>query len=136
MKNIWIGTAGYRYDDWNGPFYSDDLKGWDFLKYYSRLFNTVEINSTFYTFISTSYFDKAVKNSPDNFIFNVKLHQNFTHKFTDQKDSMEKFKYSINPLIQAERRGRVLVQFPYSFKAIPENLEYILSFNPYPPQNL
>ena len=46
--NIHIGTSGWQYDHWRGPFYPEDLSKNDFLSYYAERFQTVEINNSFY----------------------------------------------------------------------------------------
>lgn len=47
LNTIKVGTSGWSYDDWTGPFYKSEEKS-KWLDYYSRFFNTVEINSTYY----------------------------------------------------------------------------------------
>ncbi len=46
--NIHIGTSGWQYDHWRGPFYPEDISQDDFLAYYSERFQIVEINNSFY----------------------------------------------------------------------------------------
>ncbi|MBC7287124.1 MAG: DUF72 domain-containing protein, partial [Armatimonadetes bacterium] len=48
MAKIHVGTSGYSYDDWVGPFYPPDLDKSGFLGYYAKLFDTVEINFSYY----------------------------------------------------------------------------------------
>jgi uncharacterized protein YecE (DUF72 family) len=55
---IYIGTSGWQYYHWKGKFYPENLSSEDFLKYYSKYFNTVEINTTFYHFTKKSTFEK------------------------------------------------------------------------------
>ena len=47
-RNILIGTSGYSYQDWKGPFYPADVKDRDMLAFYGRRFAAVEINFTYY----------------------------------------------------------------------------------------
>jgi uncharacterized protein YecE (DUF72 family) len=58
---IYIGTSGWQYYHWKGKFYPEDLPSKDFLKFYSKYFNTVEINTSFYHFTKKSTFEKWVK---------------------------------------------------------------------------
>ncbi|MGD9518651.1 MAG: DUF72 domain-containing protein, partial [Armatimonadota bacterium] len=48
MAHVYVGTSGYSYDDWVGPFYPADLDKRDFLGYYARVFDAVEVNYTYY----------------------------------------------------------------------------------------
>lgn len=48
MVGGYIGTMGFSYKDWNGVFYPAELKASGYLRYYSRIFNCVEVDSTFY----------------------------------------------------------------------------------------
>ncbi|MHC4177061.1 MAG: DUF72 domain-containing protein [Planctomycetota bacterium] len=47
-KQIYVGTSGWTYDDWSGPFYPADVKGADRLSFYAQRFDTVEVNASFY----------------------------------------------------------------------------------------
>ncbi len=79
----YIGTAGWSYKDWVPNFYpKNQSAGFDWLQFYSHYFNCVEVNSTYYTYISPKIVEgwiKKVDNS-DEFKFHIKLHQDFTHK--------------------------------------------------------
>jgi hypothetical protein len=55
---IYIGTSGWQYYHWKGKFYPEDLPSKDFLKFYSKYFNTVEVNTSFYHFTKKSTFEK------------------------------------------------------------------------------
>ena len=48
MRDVRIGTSGWAYKDWNGPFYPDEVKAAGRLEYISRRFRTLEINASFY----------------------------------------------------------------------------------------
>src|ERR1051325_7588564 len=82
---ILIGTAGYSYPGpppkgWYGAFYPDvKPKGFDELKYYSSIFNPVEINSTFYRPGSVAMTKNWAAKTPTDFFFAIKLWQKFTH---------------------------------------------------------
>jgi uncharacterized protein YecE (DUF72 family) len=57
---LYIGTSGWQYSHWRGKFYPEDLPSKDFLKFYSKYFNTVEVNTSFYHFTKKSTFEKWV----------------------------------------------------------------------------
>ena len=83
-KDIKIGTSGYSYaglppKGWFGVFYPDKKhKGFDELKYYSQIFNTCEINNTFYRPPSPAITKAWSNKTPDDFSFSIKLWQKFT----------------------------------------------------------
>jgi Uncharacterized conserved protein len=86
LDNIFLGTSGWLYKDWIGPFYN--LKEKSFLRYYSKFFKTVEIDSTFYSFPSEKVVVSWIKNTPIEFIFTAKMPKEITHaeKFRCEKD--------------------------------------------------
>jgi len=84
-RDIKIGTSGYSYPGpppkgWYGAFYPEKkTKGFEELKYYSQVFNTCEINSTFYRPPSSTVTTGWATKTPDDFSFAIKLWQKFTH---------------------------------------------------------
>ena len=126
--NIYIGTSGWSYPSgegtWKGYFYPSGKI--NELEYYSRFFNTVEINSSFYRPPNPGYVYNWAKRVPDGFLFTVKLWQKFTHPkmFTEStgreatisRDDVDIFKRSIEPLSQSGKLGALLAQFPPAFK--------------------
>jgi uncharacterized protein YecE (DUF72 family) len=81
VNQIYIGTSGWSYPQgegtWNRYFYPPGTK--NKLEYYSRFFDTVEINSSFYRPPDPAVSAGWVRKTPENFIFSVKLWQKFTH---------------------------------------------------------
>jgi uncharacterized protein YecE (DUF72 family) len=126
---IWrIGTSGWSYPpssgpgSWTGVFYP--FTKTDELKFYSRYFNAVEVNSTFYRPCAPKTAESWAKRTPDQFEFTVKAWQQFTHK----KDlwlpeDIRDFKAGIAPLAEAAKLGCLLFQFPASFRCGPESIE-------------
>jgi len=55
---VYIGTSGWMYKHWNSKFFPKDLAKKDWLRYYSSVFNTVELNTTFYHFAKPSTYEK------------------------------------------------------------------------------
>jgi uncharacterized protein YecE (DUF72 family) len=130
---VWrIGTSGWSYPpntgpgSWTGVFYP--LSKVDELKFYSRYFNTVEINSTFYRPCSPKTAESWVKRTPAGFEFTVKAWQEFTHKTNPwTAEDAQQFKQGIAPLAQALKLGCILFQFPASFKQSADNLDRLMS---------
>lgn len=79
---ILIGTSGWSYDDWVGPFYPREManKKGERFTYYTRYFNTVEINSTFYRPPGEFQVNSWLKKAPKGFEYSVKMPQLVTHK--------------------------------------------------------
>jgi uncharacterized protein YecE (DUF72 family) len=125
MDRILIGTSGYSYDDWNGNFYPAELDKKEQLKYYSTVFNTVEINFTYYMLPYPRIFKNMVDKVSNDFVFSVKAHSSFTHTRDFKIEDIKKFIFSLEPLIETNRMGAVLFQFPWAFRFSKENLDYL-----------
>ena len=70
-KLYYIGTSGYNYNSWNKNFYHTHNK----LNYYSSIFNSVEINSTYYYNYSSEIWKKWGNETPSNFKFSIKVNR-------------------------------------------------------------
>ncbi|GAG10641.1 unnamed protein product, partial [marine sediment metagenome] len=75
VSKVLIGTSGWGYDEWIGPFYPKSLKQEDFLLFYSEVFYTNEINTTFYNVPSRWVVKNWVNKTPSNFLFSAKIPQ-------------------------------------------------------------
>jgi uncharacterized protein YecE (DUF72 family) len=96
----------------------------DELKFYSRYFNTVEINSTFYRPCNARTAESWARRTPDDFEFTVKAWQQFTHnREIWTPGECEEFKAGLQPLRDAGKFGCLLFQFPASFKADPQTTD-------------
>jgi uncharacterized protein YecE (DUF72 family) len=126
---IYIGTSGWQYYHWKGKFYPEDLPSKDFLKFYSKYFNTVEINTNFYHFTKKSTFEKWQKEVNKNFLFSIKLHRLFTHfrKLKLNKDDKRILKETIETYkVLGKNLGPILIQLPPSLKKDLKVLEKFL----------
>ena len=120
-KGIWrIGTSGWSYPprsgagSWTGIFYPP--KKVDELQFYSRYFDAVEVNSTFYRPCSPRTAESWVKRTPPQFEFTIKVWQQFTHtRDPVLTEDVAIFKEGIAPIADARRLGSLLFQFPTSF---------------------
>lgn len=122
---IHVGTAGYSYKDWIGPFYPEGTKDTYMLEYYSLFFSFVEINSSYYHMPGMKLFKSMNRKTPDNFKFAVKLFGGFTHERNIGEKEAEQFTYSLGPLVESGKLVCILAQFPYSFHYNTENVEYL-----------
>lgn len=122
---ILIATSGYAYKDWKGKFYPSDLKDKDMLSFYSKIFPFTEINSTYYKMPNPYIFYNMIKKTPDGFKFCVKAFGGMTHQGDLSDTTVSKFRESLNPLMEHQRLGCVLFQFPYSFHNNEKSREYL-----------
>ena len=76
MRKVLIGTSGWGYDEWVGAFYPKGLKKEEYLSYYSKVYFTNEINTTFYNIPNKWTVDNWIKKTPDNFVFTAIRNQN------------------------------------------------------------
>lgn len=128
VTKYYIGTAGWSYKDWVPNFYPKNQSGgFDWLQFYSHYFNCVEINSTYYTYISPKIVEGWIKkvDNADDFIFHIKLHQDFTHKRKFDEQNIKAVRYNLDLLRKAERLGGLLIQFPYSFAFDGSSVQHI-----------
>ena len=118
MAKIYIGTAGWSYKDWVPSFYpKGQSANFDWLNYYARYFDAVEVNATYYAYLSPRTAEGWVKKTSDNgeFKFTIKLHQDFTHRKVFTKENTKAVTDNLNILSREVKLGGLLCQFPYSF---------------------
>lgn len=116
-KKIYIGTQGWNYEGWTGPFYPRGTAKKDMLGLYSKIFNTVEIDSTFYAIPPANSVEGWAKRTPADFKFSVKLPSEITHKnrLQDSKDYLNQFLNRIQ--LFGEKLGCILIQLPPDFSS-------------------
>jgi len=122
---IRVGTSGYSYDDWREVFYPAKLQKTLMLEYYSRFFNSVEINASYYTIPPAAVFERFAEKTPPDFEFIVKTHQETTHRRKENAGALAKLLVAVNPLAVSGKFKGFLAQFPYAFKNNESNRKYI-----------
>jgi uncharacterized protein YecE (DUF72 family) len=131
--NVLLGTSGWSYNEWVGPFYTKMDKSK--LRAYSKIFKTVEIDSTFYRYPSKGTVMGWTRYSPEGFIYAAKLPGLITH---DKKLSLnegaehdlERFIQLMEPLILSGKLGCILIQLPPKFDYRPQELESFFKILP------
>ena len=116
---IKIGPAGWVYPDWEGIVYPSKKAGnFSGLSFIARYFSVVEINTSFYYPLKRKTTEKWVQQVEQNgkFRFTAKLWQKFTHTEEPLRPLVEHFKEGLKPLLDANKLGALLVQFPWRFK--------------------
>ena len=123
MNAIRIGPAGWSYTDWEGTVYPPHGSKFDHLAYLASFFDTIEINSPFYRIPPPNHARSWVRRVSGNrdFRFTTKVFRGFTHEKASLAEAEVKaFRDYLDPLMEADRLGAILLQFPWSFKNSPE----------------
>lgn len=137
-SRLLVGTSGWSYDDWIGRVYPEGLDRRDYLSYYSTIFNTVEINLTFYR---TPFKNMVIgwgRKCPDDFVFSVKGSRLVTHykKLSEVEEIVSRFYENLSNLKGLEV---ILWQLPPSMKSdpflldnflccLPKGMRYVIEF--------
>jgi len=119
-----IGCSGWVYDHWRGRVYPDRLPQRRWLEHYASLFDTVEVNATFYRLPKRDTVAAWVEGTPAGFVFAVKASRYLTHikRLRDLGGGLERFYARIEPLVGSPKLGPVLWQLPESFHRDDERL--------------
>ncbi len=136
MPELRIGCSGFNYRHWRGNFYPEDLPQRKWFEYYCTVFNTVELNVTFYRLPLPKTFDKWHNETPDDFVFSLKGSRFITHikRLVEPKEPLELF--FERALRLKEKLKVVLWQFSPGFKIEIERLENFLKLHKkYPVRN-
>jgi uncharacterized protein YecE (DUF72 family) len=116
-SDIVLGTSGFSFADWVGPFYPSGTRRTDMLALYAERFRAVEINATYYRIPPPSTMEALSQKTPDGFEFIVKAHQSMTHeKAAPDPGAFEAFRACLAPLVRAGKFRGVLLQFPWAFR--------------------
>lgn len=113
-----VGISGWRYDGWRrGKFYPTDLAQRRELEYASRIFNSIEINGSFYSLQLPSSYQRWCAETPENFLFSVKGPRYITHmkRLRDVKAPLANF-FASGVLALRNKLGPILWQFPPQFQ--------------------
>ncbi len=125
---VLIGTSGFSYNDWVGPFYPKTLSKQDFLTYYSQHFRTCELNFSYYRVPTAQSLERMAQKSDGNVEFVVKANQEMTHVRKNNIQVFKAFNKALEVLIEKDLLGGVLAQFPYSFHHNQTNIDYVKYF--------
>ena len=126
---MFVGTSGFSYPSWKGKFYPKDLKSEDFLSYYSKQLNSVEINSSFYASPGPAMIRSWSSKTDEKFKFAFKAPRQITHILKlDGKPAVEasqRLEQTLNLL--AGKKGPLLFQLPPYLRLDLKRLEHFLS---------
>jgi len=130
QKAIHIGTSGWHYDHWKGPFYPKGLPKKEFLRFYAEHLHTVEINSSFYRLPAEKTLLDWRDNAPKGFFFSAKASRYLTHmkKLKDPQQPLAVFFDAIDVL--EGKLGPIVFQLPPHWRCNPERLHAFLEALP------
>ncbi|MFQ5941761.1 MAG: DUF72 domain-containing protein [Nitrososphaerales archaeon] len=126
---LYIGCSGWSYSSWQGPFYPSSVTSSSFLHYYSKAFDYVEIDSTFYRIPNSFMVRKWARTTPENFRFTAKFPKVITHdkRLENVDRELDEFLQAIVPL--NEKTLCLLIQLP-PFLTITKGLELLQQLVP------
>jgi uncharacterized protein YecE (DUF72 family) len=127
----WVGTSGWVYPHWRGPFYPADLPTGSWLPHYAQRFPTVEVNNTFYRLPSKAAFERWKAEAPTGFRFAVKASRYLTHmkKLLDPQEPLERLLNRARLL--GDKLGPILYQLPPRWRCnLPRLVEFLACLPP------
>jgi uncharacterized protein YecE (DUF72 family) len=128
MKPVRIGCSGWNYPHWRDRVYPRGVPQRRWLEHYATLFDTVEVNNTFYRLPKRESVAAWVEETPPEFLFAVKASRFLTHmkRLTDMERGVERFYERLEPLLESPKLGPVLWQLPETFRRDDERLVFAL----------
>ena len=121
-----VGTSGFAFKEWKGPFYPEDLKDDAMLGYYAGRYPTVEINNTFYRLPKEHVLQDWASQVPEPFSFSLKASQRITHYARLKPDSASALGFLLkNTSTLGDKLGPILFQLPPN---MPKNVERLQAF--------
>lgn len=126
MKRAYIGTSGWHYPHWVGPFYPDGTRAPDMFRWYAERFQTVEINNTFYRLPAPGTFERWRAAAPRGFLFACKASRFITHvkRLAVDASSISRFFDAVDLL--GPHLGPILFQLPPRWHRNAERLAAFL----------
>ncbi len=115
-EKVRVGCSGWSYKDWVGGFYPADLPAGEYLNFYSKFFNCVEIDSSFYRIPSPFMIEQWKRKTPEGFLFSPKIPKKITHdnKLQNFEGNLAYFYGIVSKL--GEKLGPIVAQLPPSIK--------------------
>jgi uncharacterized protein YecE (DUF72 family) len=95
---LYLGSGGYTNYDWKGIVYPEGAPSSEFLEAYSRHFNAVELNTSFYNMPGKKAFEGMVRKSGGQVRFAVKAHRSMTHERNTDEGGYRRLRSSVKPL--------------------------------------
>ena len=118
-----VGTSGFSFADWVGPFYPPGAKPGDMFSQYVRHFGMVELNFTFYAMPGERTFASLLQKSPPGFEFWIKVNRAITHE--QKLAEIDNFLPPVRLIRDAGKLAGLILQFPQSFKRTVDNRKFL-----------
>jgi uncharacterized protein YecE (DUF72 family) len=137
-----VGCQGWNYDDWvTGPaervFYPQGTRAPDMLEIYSRVFKTVEVDSTFYAIPPAATFEGWARRTPQDFTFSLKLPQEITHeRALGAGTTAHLEEFCERARLLGQKLASILIQLPPQFELTRDNGLALRAFLPRLPRDL
>src|SRR6185312_1197616 len=113
MSKVYIGTSGWSYKSWRGPFFPDDIRIRDHLRYYAEHFTSAELNGVFYRTPTIDAVRAWRDQTPDDFIFAWKASKFITHwKRLSGKSRNSLALMETRLKVLGDKAGPILFQLP------------------------
>jgi uncharacterized protein YecE (DUF72 family) len=122
---ILIGTSGYSFPDWVGPFYPEGTSRSQMLDYYVKQFATVEVNATYYRIPPPSTLAAMERKTPTGFEFVIKTNAAMTHEGSTDPALYDSFRRAVEPVARAGKLSGFLAQFPWAFRPGARSEEHL-----------
>jgi len=137
-QKIYVGCTGFNYEDWlanKGGFYPPNIEKYELLGFYSTIFPTCEINSTFYAFPRFTSTSRWAKLLPKDFVLTAKLPKEICQAsdISLVEEKLNAFLKIMNPL--KKNLGPFVCQFAPSFDKTEKSLKQLLKFLDFYPLN-
>jgi uncharacterized protein YecE (DUF72 family) len=132
VRPVHVGCSGWNYKDWRERVYPKGTPPSRWLEHYATLFDTVEVNSTFYRLANRDAVARWVEQTPEHFVFALKASRYLTHikRLTELGQGIERFYERIEPLVGTPKMGPLLWQLPGNFQRDDERLAKALAALP------
>lgn len=132
VKPVHIGCSGWNYKEWRGLVYPEGLAQSRWLEHYATLFDTVEVNATFYRLPKRETVEHWVEATPEGFQFAIKASRYLSHikRLRELAKYAAKLLDPLEPLIESPKMGPLLWQLPESFRRDDERLAAALAEMP------
>jgi uncharacterized protein YecE (DUF72 family) len=128
-RPVRVGCSGWQYRDWRGRLYPEGLATSRWLARYAEEFDTVEVNSTFYRLASRDAVARWVQETPPGFLFAAKASRYLTHvrRLREIEEGIHRYYERIMPLVDSDKLGPVVWQFPATFRREGDALERVVA---------
>jgi uncharacterized protein YecE (DUF72 family) len=130
VGRIWLGTSGYAYRHWRGLLFPQKMPTSAWLRRYAEVFETLEVNATFYRLQTRETFERWRRETPRGFRFACKGSRFLTHmkRLLDVETGLSRFYDPLEGL--GSKRGPVLFQLPPRMKVDAARLDHFLAHQP------